>query len=102
MYAIIEASGVQHRVSEGDVLELDRLGAEVDTTITFDKVLFVGGDTTKVGQPYVDGASVSATVVNHFRGEKIDVFKYKRRQRYRKSIGFRAEKTSIRIDSIQA
>lgn len=101
MYAIIEASGSQHRVSEGDVIELDRLGADENATITFDKVLLVGGDDSKIGQPYVEGATVSATVVNHYRGEKIDVFKYKRRQRYRKSIGFRAEKTTVRIDSIK-
>ena len=69
MYATIEASGSQHRVSEGDVIELDRLSADENATITFDKVLLVGGDDAKIGQPYVEGATVSATVVNHFRGE---------------------------------
>ena len=101
MYAIIEASGGQHRVSEGDMLELDRLQADVESTVTFDKVLMVGGENSKLGAPYVEGATVTATVLSHFRGEKIDVFKYKRRQRYRKAIGFRAEKSTIRIDSIQ-
>ena len=80
-----------HTPSASDISELDRFSADENTTVTFDKVLLVGGDGA-IGQPYVEGASVSATVVNHFRGEKIDVFKYKRRQRYRKSIGFRAER----------
>ena len=102
MYALIEASGGQHRVSEGDVLVVDRMDAKVGDSIELDKVLFLGGDEVKVGSPYVDGAKVLAEVVDHHRGDKVDIFKYRRRHRYRKSIGYRAERTTLRIQNLQA
>ena len=102
MYAVIEAGGGQHRVSEGDVLVVDRVDAKVGDSVELDKVLFLGGGDVKVGSPYVEGAKVLAEVVDHHRGEKVDIFKYRRRHRYRKSIGFRAERTTLRIQNLQA
>ena len=101
MYAVIEASGAQHRVSEGDLLVVDRMSADVGSNVSLEKVLLLGGAEMKVGAPYVEGAKVLAEVVDHHRGEKIDIFKYKRRHRYRKSMGFRAELTTLRIQSLE-
>ena len=102
MYAVIEAGGSQHRVSEGDVLVLDRVDAKVGDSVELDKVLFLGGGDVKVGSPYVESAKVVAEVVDHHRGDKVDIFKYRRRHRYRKTIGFRAERTTLRIQNLQA
>ena len=102
MYAVIEAGGSQHRVSEGDVLVVDRVDAKVGDSVELDKVLFLGGGEVKVGSPYLEGAKVLAEVVDHHRGDKVDVFKYRRRHRYRKTIGFRAERTTLRIQNLQA
>ena len=101
MYAVVQAQGRQFKVSEGDELVVDRMDAEVGATIDFGQVLLIGGDATKIGAPFVDGAKVVAEVTGHQRGPKIDVYKYKRRQRYRKSIGFRAGQTTVRIQSIE-
>jgi large subunit ribosomal protein L21 len=101
MYAVVQAQGHQFRVSEGDELVIDRMDAEVGSTIDFGNVLLVSGEATQVGAPYVDGAKVVAEVTGHQRGPKIDIYKYHRRQRYRKTIGFRAEQTTIRIQAIE-
>lgn len=103
MYAVILSGGQQHKVSEGDTLTVKRLDAEVGSTIELDRVLLVGGgDAPKIGAPYVDGAKVTATVVSHDLGEKRDVFKYKRRQRYRRGVGFRPSETTLAITGISA
>jgi large subunit ribosomal protein L21 len=103
MYAVILSGGQQHKVAEGDTLTVKRLDAEVGSTIEIDKVLLVGGaDAPKIGAPYVDGAKVTATVVAHGQGEKRDVFKYKRRQRYRVGNGFRPAETTLAITGISA
>jgi large subunit ribosomal protein L21 len=109
MYAVVQTSGRQFRVSEGDAIIIDRLEAEVGSTIELGQVLLVGGDaegegadgSAKIGVPFVEGAKVVAEVLSHQRGPKIDIYKFKRRKRYRKSIGFRAEQTTLRIQSIQ-
>jgi large subunit ribosomal protein L21 len=102
-YAIIETGGKQYRVSVGDRLSVERLTTPEGDQITFDRVLLVGGDgTTRVGAPVVDGATVSATVDDHFRGEKIVVFKYKPKKRYRRRIGHRQSLTHLTITAINA
>lgn len=79
MYAIIATGGKQYKVSEGDVIKVEKLDAEVGAKVTFDNVLLVGGDTVKVGTPTVDGAKVEASVVSEGKGKKVIVYKYKRK-----------------------
>ena len=74
MYAVIATGGKQYRVAEGDVIKVEKLGAEAGSTVDFDKVLLVGeGDKVKIGAPYVDGGKVTATVKSHGRGKKIEM-----------------------------
>jgi large subunit ribosomal protein L21 len=102
-YAIVETGGKQYRVKVGDRISVERLAAEGGGAITLDRVLLVGGDGgTRVGAPVVEGATVSANVDDHFRGEKIVVFKYKPKKRYRKRIGHRQELTHLTITAINA
>jgi large subunit ribosomal protein L21 len=100
MYVLVETSGAQHRVSEGDLLIVDRVQADVGENIELDKVLLIGGDSTKVGNPYVEGAKVIAEVLDHHLGKKVEAYKYRRRRRYRKAIGFRARLSTLRIQSL--
>lgn len=103
MYAIVNINGVQTRVTPDEVLRVQRLSGEPGKKLTFDQVLLVAdGDTISVGQPYVKGASLTAEVVEHLRGEKIRVFKFKRRREYRKRRGHRDELTTIRVTGITA
>ena len=81
MFAIIETGGKQYKVSEGDELFVEKLDAEAEGEVVFDKVLMVEG---KVGTPYVEGAQVKATVVKHGKGKKIIVYKYKSKKNYHK------------------
>ncbi len=103
MYAIIEDSGSQMKVAEGDVVTIDlRTLADNAKSVTFDKVLLLGGqgDAT-IGQPYVDGASVTADIlVEDFKDKKIDVIKFKRRKGYRRKQGHRQRYMKVRIKSI--
>ena len=101
MYAVIESGGKQHRVSEGEVLRLEKLKLDVGASVTFDKVLMVGeGAEVKIGQPYVEGSSVEAEVLDQGRGEKILVVKFHRRKNYRKQMGHRQSFTEVRITGI--
>lgn len=102
MYAVVATSGKQYRVSEGDTIQIDRLDAEAGSTVELDQVLLIGGDEVKVGSPTVAGAKVVAQVVSHELGEKREIFKYKRRQRYRRNRGFRPSLTTLEIKSISA
>jgi large subunit ribosomal protein L21 len=102
-YAIIETGGKQYRVSAGDRIAVERLVGEPGTEIAIDQVLLVSGDgTTKIGTPVVDGATVSATIDDHFRGDKIIVFKFKAKKRYRRRTGHRQELTHLVINGINA
>jgi len=102
-YAIIETGGKQYRVSVGDRISVERLPAEESDEITIERVLLLGGDgDVKVGTPVVSGASVTAKIDDHFRGEKIHVFKYKPKKRYRRKIGHRQELTHLTITGINA
>ena len=103
MYAVIKTGGKQYRVSAGEKLKVESLPAEVGSEITLDQVLMVGeGDSVKMGTPMLAGASVKATVVAHGRGEKVHIFKMRRRKHYRKSQGHRQNYTEIQISGISA
>jgi large subunit ribosomal protein L21 len=102
-YAIIETGGKQYRVSVGDRLSVEKLPVAAGETITFDRVLLLGGDgDTRVGTPVVEGASVAATVEETYRGEKIVVFKYKPKKHYRRRNGHRQTLTRLNITAINA
>lgn len=103
MYAIVSINGVQHRVEPDAVLDVHRLKGDPGQTLTFEQVLLVSdGDRIAVGAPFVKGASLTAELVEHRRGEKIRVFKFKRRREYRKRRGHRDELTRIRVKAIKA
>jgi len=103
VYAIIRSGGKQYRVAAGDRLQVERdvLGTADQDKVTFNEVLMIGGDQPKVGLPTVEGASVVATVLGETRGEKIIVFKKKRRKNHTKRThGHRQDVVEVRIDSI--
>ena len=102
MYAIVEIAGRQYRVEENKHLVVNRLQAEAGSTIEFNKVLLVGGEKIKVGAPTVAGASVTASVKEHGKGDKVLVFKKKRRKGYQKMNGFRHYLTLLKIESIKS
>lgn len=103
MYAIIDDSGTQFRVQEGDELEVDLRDATAGSTITFDRVVLVGGgEKTLVGKPFVDGASVSAEVVDQTKGPKLEIYKFKRRKKARRHVGHRQKFLTVRITGITA
>lgn len=100
MYAIVDISGKQFKVQENTTLYVPRQQAEVGDTLTFDRVLLVSGDDVQVGAPTVGGASVTAKVLGHLKGDKIIVFKKKRRKGYRVKNGHRQPFTKISIDAL--
>lgn len=102
MYAIIETGGKQIKVEEGQVIYIEKLGTDQGETVTFDKVLFVGGDNVKVGSPTVEGATVTGKLEKHGRGKKITVFKYKAKKNYRRKQGHRQPYTKVVIEKINA
>ena len=103
MYALIKTSGKQYKVEVGTVLELDRIAAEVGSTIELNEnVLMVGdGDKVTIGTPLVAGASVTLEVKEHLRGPKLIVLKMKRRKRYRVKKGHRQELTKVEVKDIK-
>jgi large subunit ribosomal protein L21 len=103
VYAVIRSGGKQYRVAEGETLKVERdvLASLKDSQVTFSDVLLVGGDESKVGAPLVAGASVLATLVREERGEKVIVFKKKRRKQYKRKHGHRQDLVEVRIDRIQ-
>jgi large subunit ribosomal protein L21 len=101
MYAIIEAGGAQHKVTSGDILRISREVTDDEKTITFDRVLLVGGEgEPKIGIPTVAGATVTADIVREMKGPKIDIVKYKRRKGYHKKQGHRQPLTELKITGI--
>ncbi|WP_096153204.1 MULTISPECIES: 50S ribosomal protein L21 [Bacillus] len=102
MYAIIETGGKQIKVEEGQMIYIEKLDATEGDTVTFDKVLFVGGETVKVGSPVVEGASVTAKVEKQGRAKKLTVFKYKAKKNYRKKQGHRQPYTKVTVEKINA
>ena len=102
MYAVVETGGKQYRVAVGDVIRVEKLEAEAGAAINLDKVLMVtDGDKVRVGAPTVADASVTATIKSHGRGDKIRVFKFRRRKHFRKTIGHRQYYTEIEITGIK-
>lgn len=103
MYAIIEDSGTQFKVTTGDTIRIDRQVGEGDKTVTFDRVLLVAGEgTPKIGAPILSGATVVADVVRAVKGPKVDTIKHKRRKGYYKKIGHRQKYTAVKISAINA
>mgnify|MGYP001291916849 CR=1 FL=1 len=102
MYAIIETGGKQIKVEEGQEIYVEKVNANQEETVTFDKVVFVGGNDVKVGAPYVEGATVSAKVEKHGRQKKIDVVKFKRRKNYHRKQGHRQPYTKLIVEKINA
>jgi large subunit ribosomal protein L21 len=101
MYAIIEEGGRQHKVTSGDTIQIDRQAGEGETSITFDRVLLVGGEgEPKIGTPLVSGATVTADVLGPSKGPKIRTVKYKRRKGYHKTIGHRQKYLAVRVTGI--
>jgi len=102
MYAIIRALGHQFRVQKGDTVRLPLMDVEPGATVTFDEVLLTSdGETIKAGAPLVANASVQAEVIGQAKGEKIYVFKFKRRKNYRRKTGHRQKYTEVRITDVK-
>lgn len=100
-YAVIKTGGKQYRVQQGDTIDVEKLDAEVDQEISFAEVLLLNdGSATTVGKPFIDGASVTAKVVDQFRGPKGVAFKFKRRKGHHKTKGYRRSLTKLEITGI--
>jgi large subunit ribosomal protein L21 len=101
MYAVIKTGGKQYKVAPGEKLKVETLTADVGAEVVLDQVLMVGeGENVRVGQPMLAGATVKATVVGHGRGDKVRIFKMRRRKHYQKHQGHRQNYTELKIDSI--
>lgn len=102
MFAIIKTGGKQYKVSEGDVIKVEKIEAEAGDKIEFDQVLMVAGDDVKVGSPVLEGAKVSAEVLDQKKDKKIVIFKFKAKKNYRKKKGHRQPYTLVKIEKIDA
>jgi len=102
MYAVIRTGGKQYKVAPGEKLKVEQLAADVGAQIVLDQVLLVGdGENVRVGQPTIAGATVNATVLAHGRGEKVQIFKMRRRKHYQKHQGHRQGFTELKIEGIE-
>ena len=102
MYAVVKTGGKQYKVAPGEKLKVEQIPADVGAEVILDQVLMVGeGESVRLGQPVVTGASVKATVLAHGRGEKVKIFKMRRRKGYRRKQGHRQAYTEIQVDSIE-
>ena len=102
MYAIIATGGKQYKVSEGDIIYIEKLDADAGDDVTFDQVLAVGGDKLTIGSPLVESASVTGKVQDQVKGKKVIVYHYKRKSGYHKKNGHRQAYTKVQIDKINA
>lgn len=102
MYAVIKTGGKQYRVAKNDVITIEKLAGEAGGSVEFGEVLMLGGDEPKVGSPLVAGAKVVATVLEQVRGDKVIIFKKRRRKNYRRRTGHRQYHTVVRIGDILA
>ena len=101
-YAVIQTGGKQYRVAEGDTLEVEKLDFEAGAEAKFDALLVSKGSTLAIGTPLVEGASVTAEVVEQTKGDKVVAFKFKRRKGYHRTVGHRRQLTVLKIKSITA
>lgn len=102
MYAVIVSGGKQHRVSEGEVLKLEKIEVETGASVEFDRVLLIAdGDKVKIGEPELSGAMVTAEVVSHGRHDKVRIIKFKRRKHHMKRMGHRQWYTEVKITGIK-
>ncbi len=102
MYAVIMSGGKQYRVSEGDLIRVEKLEAELGAPVEFSDVLLVKtDDETYIGQPLVEGASVTGTLESQGKDDKILVFKYKKKKQYRRTRGHRQQHSEVRIEKIK-
>ena len=102
MYAIMANGGKQYKVAEGDVVQLEKISAEIGQTVDFKEVIMISdGDDQTVGAPYVDGASVSGEVVDQARAKKVGILKFKRRKHHMKRMGHRQDFSQIKITEIK-
>ncbi len=101
MYAVIETGGKQYRVEENDTIYVEKLEANEGEEVTLDKVLVLGGDTLKVGAPYVEGAKVTADVAKNGKGKKINVFTYRSKKGSKRALGHRQPYTKLVIKAIE-
>lgn len=102
-HAIIKTGGKQYRISEGDILDVEKLNIEPGASATFEEVLSVGdGDSLKIGSPLVEGAKVTAEVIDQRKGVKVIAYKYRRRKGYQRTVGHRQKLTRVKITSITA
>ena len=103
MYAIVNINGNQTKVTPDETLDLPRMTGEPGKKLSFDQVMMVcDGDTITIGSPYLKGASLTVEVLEHLRGPKLRIFKFKRRREYRRRIGHRDSLTRVRVTGIQA
>lgn len=102
MFAIIKTGGKQYKVSEGDVIKVEKIEAEAGDKIEFDQVLMVAGDDVKVGSPVVEGAKVQVEVLDQKKNKKVVIFKFKAKKNYRKKKGHRQPYTLVKIEKIDA
>lgn len=103
MYAIVATGGKQYKVREGEILRIEKIPGEVGSPVSFDRVLMVGdGENISIGRPALEGAAVTARIVEQGKANKVIVFKYKRRKRYRRKQGHRQSYTAVKIDAITA
>jgi large subunit ribosomal protein L21 len=101
MYAVVKTGGKQYKVAPGEKLKVEQIPADVGAEVVLDQVLLVGeGESVRLGQPVLAGASVKATVVSHGRHDKVKIFKMRRRKHYQKHQGHRQNYTELRIDTI--
>ncbi len=100
MYAIIETGGKQVRVSEGKLIYVEKLDVNEGENFTFDKVLMVGGESLRIGNPYVEGVTVDATVEKHGKQKKLIIFKFKAKKKYRRKQGHRQSYTKLTVTKI--
>ena len=101
MYAIIATGGKQYKVAEGDIIRVEKLGVDAGETVTFDQVIAVNKGELVCGTPTVDGASVTATVINDGKAKKIIVYKFKAKKGYHRKQGHRQRYTAVKIDKIK-
>ena len=101
-HAVIRTGGKQYRISAGDIVRVEKLVGNPGDKVSFDDVLFIGGDSPKFGNPTVAGAKVSGEIVAQDRGEKLIVYKFRKRKKYRRKAGHRQYFTAVKITEVKA